>query len=327
MHLRAPTLDDLLHQLYPALLEHGTPVRASRGANSEIIGVQLELEAPRARISRSETRGRPFSALGEFLWYLTKDNRLDFIQPYIPAYTQDSDDGLTVHGGYGPRLFKWRGNDQIENAITLLHTSPASRRAVVQLFDAEDNAKRHREVPCTTTLQFLLRDETLHLIATMRSNDAYLGLPHDIFCFTMLQEMAARALCAEVGEYRHFAGSMHLYDKDRLAARRYLDEGLQRTVEMPPMPKGDPWPAVRTMFAAERLVRVQAAVDAGGLGLDPYWADLVRLLQIHFAQGDDARLDALRSELTHPSYRTFVEGQRGKKPREPAEPAQGALPL
>lgn len=327
MHFHAATLDDILRELYPALMDQGAPVEASRGANSELIGVQLGLEAPRARLSRTETRGRPFSALGEFLWYLTKDNRLNFIQPYIPAYAKDSDDGLTVHGGYGPRLFAQRGHDQLENAIAQLRASSTSRRAVIQIFDAEDNAKRHKEVPCTTTLQFLLREGRLHLIATMRSNDAYLGLPHDVFCFTMLQEMVARILEADLGGYRHFVGSMHLYDKDRAAARRYLDEGFQRNIEMPPMPEGDPRPAIRSLFGAERLIRARERVDARGLGLGPYWADLVRLLQIHFAQGDEARLDALRAELAHPSYRTFVDGQRGKGPLRTTEPVQGALPL
>ena len=103
MYFRAATLDDILRGLFAALMERGVSVEASRGANRELIGVQLELEAPRARLSRTETRGRPFSALGEFLWYLTRDNRLDFIQPYIPAYADDSEDGQTVHGGYGPR--------------------------------------------------------------------------------------------------------------------------------------------------------------------------------------------------------------------------------
>lgn len=182
-------------------------------------------------------------------------------------------------------------------------------------------------MPCTTTLQFLLREGRLHIIATMRSNDAYLGLPHDVFCFTMLQEMVARILGVDLGSYRHFVGSMHLYDKNRPAVRRYLDEGFQRHLEMPPMPEGDPRPAIRCLFDAERLVRARKRVDAANLGLDPYWADLVRLLQIHFAQGNETRLDTLRAELAHPGYRTFVEGQRGKDPLQTVEPTQGALPL
>jgi thymidylate synthase len=327
MHFSAETLDDLLRKVYPVLLEQGAPVAASRGANSEIIGVLIELERPRARLSRTETRGRPFSALGELLWYLTKDNRLDFILPYIPAYADDSEDNSTVHGGYGPRIFRQRDHDQFENVIKQLKDSATSRRAVIQIFDAEDNGRRHKEVPCTLSLQFLLRDGKLNLIASMRSNDAYLGLPHDVFCFTMIQEMVARILGVDVGTYRHFVGSMHLYEKDREHARRYLDEGFQRNVEMPAMPVGDPRPSIQRLFDAERDIRARRSVRAGELHLDPYWADLVRLLQIHFAQGNDGLLDQLRAELVHPSYRTFVDGQRGKKPRKAADLAQGALPL
>jgi thymidylate synthase len=161
----------------------------------------------------------------------------------------------------------------------------------------------------------------------MRSNDAFIGLPHDVFCFTMLQEMVARILGVELGQYRHFVGSMHLYDDNRLAVRQYLDEGYQRTMEMPAMPEGDPQPAIRKLFEAERLIRARKQVAAGGLGLDPYWADLVRLLQIHFAQGEDARLDALKAELAHASYRTFVELRRGRKPLKRIDPAQGSLSI
>ena len=143
----------------------------------------------------------------------------------------------------------------------------------------------------------------------------------------MLQEMVARILGADLGSYRHFVASMHLYDKNRVRARQYLDEGFQRHVEMPPMPEGDPRPAIRRLFDAERLVRARQQLDAGNFGLDSYWADLIRLLQIHFAQGNKARLDALQADLTHNCYRMFVDGQRSRNPLQSVEPAQGALPL
>jgi thymidylate synthase len=83
--------------------------------------------------------------------------------------------------------------------IELLGNRPTSRRAVIQIFNAEDIAAIHREIPCTTTLQFFVRNERLDMVTTMRSNDAYLGLPHDVFCFTMLQEIIARSLGREIG--------------------------------------------------------------------------------------------------------------------------------
>jgi len=137
------------------------------------------------------------------LWYLAKSDKLDFIEPYVGEYRKDAVNGV-LPGAYGPRLFAMRGEiNQIENVIRLLRKKSGSRRAVVQLFNAEDIATEHSEIPCTTALQFHLREGMLSLSVTMRSNDAVWGLPHDVFCFTMIQEMMARALDAELGEYYH----------------------------------------------------------------------------------------------------------------------------
>ena len=150
-------------------------------------------------------------------------------RPYIPRYREESEDGgISVYGGYGPRLLHQRGNNQIQNVITLLRERPTSRRAVIQILNAEDIGDNHSEIPCTTALQFFVRNACVHLIASMRSNDAFIGFPHDVFCFTMLQEIVARAIDLEVGSYRHFVGSMHLYDTDRLHARNLIEEGFNR---------------------------------------------------------------------------------------------------
>ena len=59
----------------------------------------------------------------------------------------------------------------------------------------------------------------------MRLNDALVGLPHDVFCFTMLQEIVARSLSVELGGYKHAVGSLHLYKTHVDAAHQFLEEG------------------------------------------------------------------------------------------------------
>ena len=63
--------DRLVQLPFRRLLASKHQITASRGTTRELIGVLLKLERPRARLSRSETRGRAFSCLGEFLWYLS----------------------------------------------------------------------------------------------------------------------------------------------------------------------------------------------------------------------------------------------------------------
>ena len=175
-------------------------ISTSRGKTSEIIGALLLLKNPLARISRTETKGTPFSALGELIWYLSKTNNLDFISYYIPKYIEESEDGKTIYGGYGPRLFNFHDKfNQVEIVIDLLRRKPSTRRAVIQLFDAEDIVEKRIEIPCTCTLQFMIRNNKLHMFTSMRSNDAFLGLPHDIFTFTLFQEIIARTLNVELG--------------------------------------------------------------------------------------------------------------------------------
>ncbi|MEW6639723.1 MAG: thymidylate synthase [Pseudomonadota bacterium] len=245
--------------------------------------------------------------MGELLWYLTKDNSLDFIKPFVPRYEEESTDGITVYGGYGPRLFQHKGQDQISNVIELLRKRSDSRRAVIQIFDAQDLAEDRPEIPCTTTLQFLVRKNELHLIATMRSNDAYWGFPHDVFCFTMLQEIVARSLDLEIGPYRHFVGSMHIYDEFRDDAQRLIQEGYQRRIEMPAMPFGDPWPAIRSTLAALDKIRKNEDVDLSDFGDNQYWADLVRLLQIFAATGDQKAIAEIRDNMSSDSYHPYID--------------------
>ncbi len=322
MFIEADTLDDILYSLYPKLLASQVNVRASRGINKELLGVLISLRMPRARLSRTETRGRLFSCLGELLWYLSGSNDLEFIRSYIPRYVDESEDEVTVYGGYGPRLFAQRGNNQIENVISLLRRNPNSRRAVVQLFDAEDLSRRHREIPCTLSLQFLIRDSLLHMIVNMRSNDAYMGLPHDIFCFTMIQEIVCRSIDVGLGTYRHFVGSLHLYDEHWAAATQYTSEGVQERIEMPEMPTGDPWPAIRTLLDAEERIRLGEIMDANAIEPAAYWSDLIRMLQTFRATGDSERIDELKAAMHFRRYSTYIDARKTGAPRPPFQPRQ-----
>jgi thymidylate synthase len=264
---------------------------------------------------------------------MSRDNRLDFIRHYIRRYDDETEDGETIYGGYGPRIFHQRGEDQLKNVIALLTRSADSRRAVIQLFNAEDIAQRHEEVPCTCTLQFLRRRNRLHMLTTMRSNDAYIGLPHDIFCFTMLQEVVARTLGVRLGTYKHFVGSLHLYDDDRDEAQQYVNEGAQATVAMPQMPRSDPRASIQRLLDAEYRIRHGDTIDANKWGVTDYWADLIRLLQIHAARGNKARTQALKDQMVSPNYATYIDRPKLplRPPRVPKKtytpPRQLPLPL
>ncbi len=318
MYVRADSLDDLLAKVYRQLLARGTRIEPTKGPAREIYGVLLKLSAPRLRLSRTESRGILFSCLGELLWILAGSNSLDFIEHYISDYRKSSDDGLTIHGAYGPRMFGKRPNDQLARVISSLKSKPDSRQAVLQLFDRRDTLKYHSDIPCTCTMQFVIRDRRLHMLTSMRSNDAWLGLPHDVFAFTMIQELVARSLGVKLGEYRHSVGSLHLYDRDDKKAIRYLEEGWQLGRPMPPMPKGDPWASVQTLLDFEKAVRNgdASAIDPRE-SMEPYWADLATLLAIHKAgktPGNQNKIKRLKRRLRDDVYAMYINKRYGVVP-------------
>lgn len=323
MYISDATLDDLLRRVYLRLLKSKNRVVPTRGAATELAGVLLQLTNPRARLSRTERRGKPFGALGELLWYLAGNNTLEFIRYYLPGYADDSVDGNTIYGGYGPRLFNMRGtHNQVTNVVELLKNKPDSRRAVIQIFDASDLAINPKEIPCTCTLQFLIRERRLHMFTTMRSNDVFLGLPHDVFAFTMLQEIIARTLGVGLGPYKHAVGSLHLYSRDVENVQLYLDEGWQERIAMPPMPEGDPWPSIRKLLKIEKRIRTNGVADIEKSAMNEYWSDLARLLQIfrYSKDGQTKQIALTMRAMSTDVYNSYIrQRQRIAKSAEQAD--------
>jgi len=291
MHIKAATLDDLLHRVFNKALKSTVRTQSSKGPARELMAVMLTLENPRARFSRTEKRGTLFSCLGETLWYLSGSNKLEVIEYYIPNYRQYSDlsrRATIAPGAYGPRIFGGKGRSQLDAVIDHLSTKKDTRQAVIQIFDSRDLGKK--DVPCTCTLQFMARRGKLHMFTSMRSNDAYLGLPHDVFAFTLLQEIVARTISLDLGLYHHAVGSLHLYEIHDAQARQFLAEGWQAKMAMPPMPVGDPRPSIEWLLNVERALRNGNRHSLRGQSLDPYWLDLARLLRIKaLLSGTDRR--------------------------------------
>ncbi|ASG19510.1 thymidylate synthase [Nitrospirillum viridazoti] len=296
MHIRRKTFDDLLRVVFSRILRHGLQVEPipSKGANKELFGVVLELTQPRARVSRTENRGRIFSALGELFWYLSGSNSLKFIEYYISKGYEAEEGTDIVWGGYGPRLLNKSNVNQIHEVVGLLKRNVSSRRAVIQLYDSGDLAGFYKDVPCTCTMQFIVRRGFLHMYVSMRSNDAYKGLPHDVFAFTMIQELIARELGVRLGRYKHAVASLHLYDTDLKKAEAFMAEDWQTKRMMPPMPMGSQWPSFKLALDAEEKIRNGYSVDVDKINVNDYWKDIIRLLQIYNVTRGTINRDNLR---------------------------------
>jgi thymidylate synthase len=187
----------------------------------EKLGVQFRIKNPRDRLPYVKARNFSLSYfVAESIWYMSGNNSTDWISRYAPFWKNISDDGRTANSAYGARIFK--SHPRIADGEIIqwryvkeeLKRDPDSRRAVIHIRTPDDSLYAVKDVPCTLSLQFFIRDSKLHLHVTMRSSDIILGLPYDVPAFTLMQEVLANELGVELGEYVHTSNSLHCYERD-----------------------------------------------------------------------------------------------------------------
>lgn len=183
---------------------------------AEILNAVIEVGDPTRNLVTSKKRDMSMRyAVGEFLWYLSKNHKLSAIQNFTQAWNRMSDDKVYVNSNYGHCIHEKFGFDQWDMVKELLRRAPNSRQAVIHIKEARDIiCCPTKDLNCTCTLQFFIRENKLYMTTYMRSNDVWMGLPYDMFAFTCLQMLMAMELDVEIGGYTHIAGSLHLYQRD-----------------------------------------------------------------------------------------------------------------
>lgn len=152
--------------------------------------------------------------LAENIWYAAGSNSKDFIGKFASKWLTISDDNKTNNSAYG-YIMQYKFNfNQINKIIELLKKDQNSRRACIILNDANENVDKTLDEQCTMFLQFVIRNDLLHLTVCMRSNDIIYGLPYDVPAFIAVQKYIANKLSLRCGNYTHFATSLHCYNKD-----------------------------------------------------------------------------------------------------------------
>lgn len=211
------SLQEVWYSILRDLLRLGTS-SAPRGlATAEIAPAAITLTDPTASvITDSSRRLNQAFAAAEFCWVMAGDDTAAKLSRFNSRIAQfaDQDGGARFFGAYGPKVA-----GQLPYVLEALRRED-SRQAVISIW--RESPPPTRDVPCTLSLQFLLRRGRLSLIVTMRSNDVWLGLPYDAQLFTRIQVWVASQLGCELGQYYHVAGSLHLYATDFVAAARVL---------------------------------------------------------------------------------------------------------
>lgn len=218
-------------------------VQRRGGSVREIPGwCQVEIADPRQRLCLLSGRGlNPWTTLCEFPWLMAGRNDIAWLLPYLPGAANFSDDGVTWRAGYGPRMTNWDRRDQLYNVVAALARNPASRQAVISLWDPNEDDPAHvksNDFPCTNWMQFMVRDGHLDMAVVMRSNDLIWGFSGvNVTNFTLLQELVAYLLGLKLGRYWHGCFNTHVYE-GHYSKLRELTMSYEAAVEPEPIDFG-----------------------------------------------------------------------------------------
>jgi thymidylate synthase len=171
------------------------------------------------------------TVIRELIWFLRgSTNALELAAMGCHIWdantTRDALDIYGLHnrevGEAGPIYgAQWRGHasvsaygtdkrDQLADAIHTLRTDPTSRRIIIQSWNV---GELHLMAlpPCHFCIQFLVWNGRLQTIVTQRSADVFLGVPFNLFSYSILAHLVGAVTGLPAGELTINFGDAHIY--------------------------------------------------------------------------------------------------------------------
>lgn len=299
-HIVTTNMRDGYVRLIDTVLRSGTMVAPRGQPTIEASDVVLTLTDPARSMPYDVGRKLHMPiASAEFVQLVGGYSDVFQLQSITPTFEHFTNGGR-LRGAYGPRLY-----DQWPRIVGKLTADSDTRQAVGVIWRPDELTVASRDVPCTISLSYTIRNGTLDARTHMRSNDLWLGTPYDVGVFTALQRTLAYVLSVNVGTYTHFVGSLHIYEKDIEAANGVSarDSAPERDL-MPPITVGgrvrdfekydsvNRWMIVRDCARAIGLNRFSLLQSTSGIvhmkRLSYHQPERKICVHCHYAYQDDA---------------------------------------
>ena len=183
MHLRFKNVNDAFDGIVRGFHDGDFPMDVTASRNGEVIScsepMTITYEQPLERVLFNQARDcNPFFHLFESLWMIAGRNDVKSLDYYNSQMKNYSDDGKTFNGAYGYRWRKYQETyetevenlgdytrqvtayknvDQLKILIDHLKANPFSRRAVLSMWNVEDDLLKidsSKDVACNLCVKF-----------------------------------------------------------------------------------------------------------------------------------------------------------------------------
>lgn len=205
-------------QIYIDLIERGKQTFPRGQESIEIENYSFDIP-PFVRFTNFRSRKFKIDYVKtEFLWYLRGDKFDTSITNHAKLWEGLINNDGSINSNYGQYLFRDEPISQFQNVVNQLKEDKDSRRASISILTRQHLLSDTKDVPCTYSINFRIRNNMLNMSVRMRSNDAVFGMSNDIPTFSFTHELMLNLLREfypdlEYGNYHHSADSFHVYSR------------------------------------------------------------------------------------------------------------------
>lgn len=166
----------------------------------------------------------------ELAWYYSRSLNVNDIPPPIPAiWKQVATPEGEINSNYGWCILSTDNGNQYLNVIKHLRENKDSRRATMiynrPSMHTDYNSGGKSDFMCTNAVNYCIRDNQLHAVVQMRSNDAIFGYKGDYFWQKHVLDTLAEKLEVSPGNIIWNSASLHVYERHFPMLESFLSTG------------------------------------------------------------------------------------------------------
>ena len=164
----------------------------------------------------------------ELDWYLncsTNINDIGYKDEPPKAWQYAANQYGEINSNYGKLIFDDKYYRQYDNVLNELADNPFSRRATMVYTRpsiwTEFNENGKNDFICTNAVTYYIRDEQIHAVCQMRSNDVVFGYKNDYAWQRYVMDLVATDLSG--GNKHYTAGTLHWQVQNLHVYERHFD--------------------------------------------------------------------------------------------------------
>lgn len=213
----------IFKQLYNKLQNNEIVIDANNSKTLEILSAKIEkLNPSQPYIDFKVKKSNKEYIEKELKWYSSQNRNINGYVDDITIWKKIADNNGITNSNYGWCIFSEENFNQYDNCKNSLLKDKQTRQAVMiynrPSMHIDYNENGRYDFICTYTHQFFIRNNRLHSIYSMRSNDLIYGFFNDFAWASyvhikMYNELKSIYTNLENGELTWIANSLHIYER------------------------------------------------------------------------------------------------------------------